>query len=96
MCVFDTASFMGPRKSRLRVGLDFRTRILGDVEQREWLRNGLFTGRGLHYGHDFFGGEHQTWTEKMTWLPTWQHDLSRGVSPEAKFLEQPQTLGPET
>ena len=44
-----------------------------EMIQYDWLQYGFFTGRGLHYNQDFYGGELQAWIKKLTWLPTWQH-----------------------
>ena len=34
------------------------------MEQYDWLQNGFFTDRGLHYDHDFLSGEFQAWLQK--------------------------------
>ena len=55
-------------------------------EQYDWLQNGFFIARCLHYNQDFYGGELQAWMKKMTWLPTWQYIFARGVLWRSSFL----------
>ena len=48
---------------RLRWGSALVKNFRG-MEQYNWLQNGYFIGRGLHYNLDSFGGELQAWMKK--------------------------------
>ena len=41
-----------------------------EMEQYDWLQDGCFIGRGLHYGQNFYGEDLQPWIEEW---PGCQH-----------------------
>ena len=54
--------------------------------QYDWLQNGFFIARCLHYNQDFFGGEHQVWINKSDMVTNMATLLARGVLWRSSFL----------
>ena len=89
------------RDFKIRVGLGYGEEVQRSGGLGEWSNvigyaMGFLTCHGLHYNHDFFGGELQAWAENMTWLVNMAKPLAKGVFWWSSFFGQSQTLGQET